>query len=149
MGCIFVLCSLISGCISLLIPFWPQFFLCDGGTYLGNSALGLGQEVKNLCWLWSTKELRKGVQRTIIHMVCKVISLADGVVRVNQLLFGSAGPPYTDWDKNLYRCTEVCKCTELEELGISSTPDSAWLTTWPGGKEWAVMDSPGEGTGYQ
>lgn len=140
----FVPCSWTSGFISLLIAFWSQFFLRNGGTLLlRSSTLGLGQEVKHLCWLWSTKWLWKGVQRTVIHLVCKIVSLADGGVRDKQLLV--AGLPYARWHKNFYRCTEVCKCTELEELGINSTSESAWLTTRHGGKEWVVVGSLGEG----
>lgn len=40
------------------------------------------------------------------------------------------------------------KCIELEELEIDSNPDSAWLTTRPGRKEWAVVALLREGLGY-
>lgn len=40
------------------------------------------------------------------------------------------------------------ECIELEELEINSNPDGAWLTTRPGGKEWAVVALLREGIGH-
>lgn len=55
----------------------------------GNSALGLGQELKNLC-LWSTKQLWEGIQKAVVHLVCKILNLASAIVRDNQPLPNSA-----------------------------------------------------------
>lgn len=91
---------------------------------------GHGKEYKELLFTWSAKYYPRGIFRD------------------NQLLVGSVSPPYACRDKIFYRSTEMFKCTELEELEINSNPDSACLTTPPGGKEWAAVALLREGIGY-
>lgn len=91
---------------------------------------GHGKEYKELLFTWSTKYY------------------PHGIFRDNQLLVGSVGPPYACRDNFFNRSTEMYKCIELEELEIDSNPDSAWLTTRPGRKEWAVVALLREGIGY-